>query len=98
MNLWKVKQVKPIQEQLYFFFYLQVITNAYVKMAVLEICSEKRIRESLVGTLYMYSSSLLLILKRCFCRILSTNFWKKLEHILEKIYKKRLSNLAYFGQ
>ena len=35
----KVKPVKPIKEILYK-FYLQVITDVYVKTAFLEICSE----------------------------------------------------------
>ena len=42
----KVKLVKPTQEK----FYLEVITDACVKIAVLEIFSEKKIRESAVGT------------------------------------------------
>ena len=45
----KVKHVKPIQENIYK-FYLQVITDACVKITVLEICSENKIRESVVGT------------------------------------------------
>ena len=30
-------------------WYLQVITDAYIKIAVLEACSEKKTRESVVG-------------------------------------------------
>ena len=39
----KVKHAKPIQENLQK-FYLQVITDAYVKIAALEISSEKNTR------------------------------------------------------
>ena len=53
ISLWKmklkVKHVKPIKEKLEK-FYLQVITNVCVKTAVLEICSEKKTRESVVET------------------------------------------------
>ena len=40
----KVKHVKPIQ------FYLQAIIDAYVKIAVLEICFEMKTKEDVVGT------------------------------------------------
>ena len=46
----KLKHVKPIQQKLWK-SYLQVITDACVKRAVLEICSEMKTRESVVGTL-----------------------------------------------
>ena len=45
----KVKLIKLTQEKISK-FYLQVITDACVKIAVLEICSEKETRESAVGT------------------------------------------------
>ena len=45
----KPKHVKPIQENLEK-FYLKVITDTCVKIAVLEICSEKNTRESVVET------------------------------------------------
>ena len=45
--------MKTIQENLEK-FYLQVITEVYVKIAVLEICSEKKTRESVVGTFKKY--------------------------------------------
>ena len=45
----KVKNVKPIQENLSKFD-LQVITDACVKVTVLGIYSEKKTRESVVGT------------------------------------------------
>ena len=46
----KLKHVKPIQQKLWK-LYLQVITDACVKRAVLEICSEMKTRESVVGIL-----------------------------------------------
>ena len=46
----KAKHVKPIQEKLY----LQRITDTCVKIAVLEICSEKNTRESVVGAFEIY--------------------------------------------
>ena len=46
MKLHKVKHVKPKWEK----FYWLVITDAYVKKAVLEICFKKKTKESLVGT------------------------------------------------
>ena len=42
-----VKHVKPIQENIWK-FYLQVITDTFAKIAVPEICSEKKTRESVV--------------------------------------------------
>ena len=45
----KVKHVKPIQQKLQK-FYLQVITDACVKIVVLEISSGKKSRGSAVGT------------------------------------------------
>ena len=45
----KVKLVKLAQEKLSK-FYLQVITDTCVKIAVFEICSEKETRESAFGT------------------------------------------------
>ena len=45
----KVKHLKPIKEKLQK-FYLQLITDICVKTAVLEICSEKKTRESVVET------------------------------------------------
>ena len=45
----KAKHVKPIQETLWK-FYSQVITDACVKIAVLDICSDKNTRESIAGT------------------------------------------------
>ena len=67
--------------------------DAWVKIASenKKICSENKIREPI--------DSSLLIHKRCFYRILSTNFWKKnvSDGILEKIDKKSLSHLANFG-
>ena len=45
----KTKHVKPIQEKLQKIF-LEVITDACVKIAVLEICSEKNTRESVFET------------------------------------------------
>ena len=57
-NLWKIKplkngkekakNVKLIQEKLKK-IYLQVITDAFVKIAVLEMCSEKSTRQSVTG-------------------------------------------------
>ena len=44
----KVKLIKLTQEKISK-FYLQVITDACVKIAVLEICSEKKTKESVVG-------------------------------------------------
>ena len=44
----KVKHVKPIQN--IYKFYLQVTTDSCVKITVLEICSEKKTRESVIGT------------------------------------------------
>ena len=44
----KAKHVKSIPEKLQK-FYLLVITDACVKIANLEICSEKNTRESVVG-------------------------------------------------
>ena len=43
----KVKYVKLIQENIQK-FYLQVITNACVKIAVVELCFEKKTKESVV--------------------------------------------------
>ena len=51
-----VKHVKPMQENIWK-FHLQVITHAYPKIAVLEICPEKKTRESVVGAF-----------KKCFAR------------------------------
>ena len=47
----------------------------------------------------MYISSALLIHKRCFYRILLTNFWKRYisEDVLGKTDKKRQLHLADFG-
>ena len=45
----KVKQATPIQQKTQK-FYLQVITDACVKIAILVIYSEKKTRESVVGT------------------------------------------------
>ena len=45
----KVKRVKSVQEKLQK-FYLQVLTDSCVRIAILEICSEKKTRESAVGT------------------------------------------------
>ena len=45
----KVKNVKPIQENIWK-FYLQVITDACVKIAVVELCFEKKTKESVVET------------------------------------------------
>ena len=45
----KVKYVKPIQENIQK-FYLQVITDTCVKIAVVELCFEKKTKESVVET------------------------------------------------
>ena len=45
----KAKHVKPINPKLYK-FYLQILTDASVKIAVLEICCEKNTREPVIGT------------------------------------------------
>ena len=45
----KAKHVKPIQDKL-LKLYLQVVSDGCVKTTVLEICSEKKSRESVVGT------------------------------------------------
>ena len=83
----KVKYVKPIQENIQK-FYLQVITDTCVKIAVVELCFEKKTSESVVETF-----------KNMLCRILSINFWKKniSEDILGKIDKNLFSRLADFG-
>ena len=83
----KVKYVKPIQENIQK-FYLQVITDTCVKIAVVELCFEKKTNESVVETF-----------KKMLCRILSINFWKKniSEDILGKFDKKLLSRLSNFG-
>ena len=44
-----VKDVKPIRQKLWK-FYLQVITDACVKIAIPEICFEKKTKASVVGT------------------------------------------------
>ena len=51
----KVKRAKSIQEKLQK-FYLQVLIDSCVRIAILEICSEEKTRESAVGTFkkYMY--------------------------------------------
>ena len=56
----KVKYVKLIREK----FYLQVITDACVKIAAVELCFEKKSKESVVETF-----------KKCF--VLPINFRKK---------------------
>ena len=60
-----VKHVKPIQENIWK-FYLQVITDTFAKIAVPEICSEKKTRESVVEAF-----------KKMLCRLLLINFEKK---------------------
>ena len=50
-------------------FYLQIITNASVKIAVLEICFEKT-EKSVVGVHCWY-------IKKYFCKTLATNLGKK---------------------
>ena len=49
----KVKPVKPIKEILYK-FYLQVITDIYVKTAFLEICSEAFKNKVAVAVYFWY--------------------------------------------
>ena len=49
----KAKNVKPIQEKLQK-LYVQIITDACLKIAVIEICSEKNNRESVVGIFEIY--------------------------------------------
>ena len=45
----KVKYAKPIQENNRK-FYLQVITNACLKIAIADLCFEKKTKESVVET------------------------------------------------
>ena len=55
--------------------------DACFKIAGLEICSENKIRESIIKNLFKNTVAvavLLLIHKRCFYRILLTNFGKKM--------------------
>ena len=42
-----------------------MITDAYIKTTVIEICFEKNTKESLTGTKYIYRRRSLLIHKRC---------------------------------
>ena len=51
---------KSDKNSLYLIFYLQVITVVHFKkkkkkIAVLEICSENKTKESVIGTLYIYT-------------------------------------------
>ena len=52
-EIMKVKNVKPIQENIWK-FYLQVITDACVKIAVVELCFEKKTKESVIETFKKY--------------------------------------------
>ena len=100
----KVKHVKPIWEKLQK-FYLQLITDACVKIAVLEICFEKKATDSVVGSFKNTCAVAVLWYERCFCRNLSTNFWKKRKkkpddilaasyfHLNSKIISKSSSSL-----
>ena len=58
----KAKHVKPIQEKLWK-FYLHVITDAYVKIAALEIFSEENTREYVVGSF----KNLCTVAVHCWC-------------------------------
>ena len=82
----KVKYVKVIQENIQK-FYLQVITDACVKIAAAQLCFEKKTKESVVENL-----------QKMLCRILSINFWKKniSEDILWKINKKTFITFSRF--
>ena len=94
----KAKHVKPIKEKLWK-FYLQVFTDGYVKIAVLEICSEKNNRESVVGTV----KNICIVAVHCwyledaFAEFCQQIFKKKSERILGKIDKKILLCLEDFG-
>ena len=80
-----VKHVKPIQENIWK-FYLQVITDTFAKIAVPEICSEKKTRESVVEAF-----------KKNALQAFVNKFWKKnFQSILGKIDKKRSSRLSRF--
>ena len=48
-EIMKAKYVKPIQEKIWKFFLL-VITDACVKIAVVELCFEQMTKESVVET------------------------------------------------
>ena len=94
----KAKHVKPIQETLWK-FYLQVITDACVKIAVLDICSENKTRESVAGTF----KNICTVAVHCsyiqdaFQGFYQQIFKKKSEGISGKIYKNFLWHLADFG-
>ena len=94
----KAKHVKPIKEKLWK-FYLQVFTDGCVKIAVLEICSEKNNRESVVGTV----KNICIVAVHCwyledtFAEFCQQIFKKKSEGILGKIDKKTLLCLEDFG-
>ena len=90
----KLKHVKPIQQKLWK-LYLQVITDACVKRAVLEICSEMKTRESVVGILKNTVAVAVhcWYIKDAFAGFYQQIFGKKnvSEGILEKFDKKRQS-------
>ena len=68
----KVKYVKLIREK----FYLQVITDACVKIAAVELCFEKKSKEFVVETF-----------KKCF--VLPINFRRK--KIFQKTFQGKLT-------
>ena len=69
----KVKHVTPIQWKIEK-FYLQVIADACVEVAVLEIYSEKKTRKSVIGTFKKIST----VAVHCwYIKMLLQNFIKK---------------------
>ena len=81
----KVKYVKLIQENIYK-FYLQVITDACVKLAVVELCFEKKTKESvpLKNALQHFAN-----------KFLGKKYFRR--HFRENRQKIFLSRLADFG-
>ena len=83
-KLWRLKTIQGNIKK----FYLQVITDACVKIVVLKLWSETKNKESVSGTI-----------RRCFSGFCQKMFGKKYfrRHFREN-RKKSLSPLAGFGQ
>ena len=63
----KAKHVKPIREKL-LKLYLQIINDAFVKIAILETCSDENTRESVVGTFQnIFTVAVHCWYIKCFC-------------------------------